>query len=55
MKREFDHCMEWPFDERICFVLIHQDDKNRCYKRLTNDALEKREISLKSFGNLSLM
>ena len=50
MKGEFDHCMEWPFDERISFVLIHQDDKNRCYKRLTNNALEKRESSLTSFG-----
>ena len=30
MKGELDDCMEWPFDKRICFPLIYQDDKNRC-------------------------
>ena len=50
MKGEFDDCMEWPFDKRVCFVLIHQDDKNRCYKCVFNDAQEKKENALKHFG-----
>ena len=50
MKGELDDCMEWPFDKRVYFVLIHQDDKNRCYERLSDDAREKVEGSLTSFG-----
>ena len=32
MKGELDDCLDWPFDKTITFVLIHQDDKNKCYK-----------------------
>lgn len=50
MKGEFDDCMEWPFDKRICFSLIHQDKKSRCYKREFDDAREKKETTLQNFG-----
>ena len=50
MKGEFDDCMKWPFDKRICFALIHLDDQNRCFRRVVNDAQEKKENTLKHFG-----
>lgn len=50
MKGEFDDCMEWPFDKRICFTLIHQDEKSRCYNREFDDAREKKETTLGIFG-----
>ena len=41
MKGELDNFLKWPFDKIIHLVVIHQDDKNKCFKRLITDALRK--------------
>ena len=50
MKGEFDDCMEWPFNKIITIVLIHPDDKSKCYTLSIYDAQKKNEKSWKNFG-----
>ena len=43
MKGKFDDCMGWPFDKLATFVLIHQDDKKKCYRRSFNDTQKQKD------------
>ena len=49
MKGELDDCLEWPFEKSVSFVLIHQDNKNKCFKLSMTDALTKKDLSYESF------
>ena len=49
MKGELDNFLKWPFDKIIHFVLIHQDDKNKCLKRLIIEALKNKDSTKKHF------
>ena len=33
MPGEYDDAIQWPFDKSITFSVIHQDDKEKSYKR----------------------
>lgn len=37
MKGELDDILKWPFNKTIHFVLIHQDNKNECFKLSITD------------------
>ena len=49
MKGELDDCLEWPFEKSVSFVLIHQDNENKCFKLSMTDALTKKDRSYESF------
>ena len=49
MKGELDDCLEWPFEKSVSFVLIHQDNKKKCFKLSMTDALTKKDLSYESF------
>ena len=49
MKGGLDDILEWPFDKLVTFVLIHPDDKNKCVKRILEDAVKTKGNPLKSF------
>ena len=42
MKGELDDCLEWPFDKMITFVLIHQDNKNKCFEISRTNTLRNK-------------
>ena len=39
MKGKFDNFIEWPFNKLVTFVLIHQDNKNKHFKRSLENPL----------------
>ena len=49
MKGELDDFLKWPFDKIVHLVLIYQDDKSKCFKRLINDALKIKDSPNKCF------
>ena len=49
MKGELDDLIKWPFDKLVTFVLIHQDDKNKCFKRSIEEAVETKDSPMKFF------
>ena len=50
MKGELDDLIEWPFNKKVTFILIHQDDKNKCIKRSLERAGRTRGYLKKYFG-----
>lgn len=49
MKGELDDFIKWPFDKLITFVLIHPDDRNKCWKRRLREALKTKSSPHKAF------
>ena len=49
MKGELDDFIKWPFNKLITFVLIHQDDKNKCFSSTSSAALKNNRFSREFF------